>query len=308
MIKEPEPIESNNFYFAQARNYFGQHAVLEINEEIENQQKKIDDDDIWEYRENIFIQGCAKDNCQTISTLEEAKKLCLEDRDCYGVISSKDSYQLRGGPGLKPSKTENSWIRRTVKCDDLDATGAYLDVALMEERYPVLKQAKTMRDGKCEYSFGLSHLNDLIRFNKNMKPKVILQPDKCSFKSQNKNSIIFGIKTIPSASDFRQAIRETWLSKKIWDWLGFEIKIVFVVGRPGEIDLDEETRTYNDILIVDFDESHYNLPFKDIAFLRFIKNRCSNVDFVFKGDDDIMLILGLFYLSRFSRLNTYKFN
>lgn len=32
------------------------------------------------------------------------------------------------------------------------------------------------------------------------------------------------------------------------------------------------------------------MPFKDIGFLKFIKNKCFSVDYVFKGDDDIIII------------------
>jgi hypothetical protein len=59
-----------------------------------------------------------------------------------------------------------------------------------------------------------------------LKVKIIRQPQKCSFEDkENRESIIFGVKTRPSALEFRQAIRETWLSQKIWEWLGFEIKV-----------------------------------------------------------------------------------
>ena len=37
-------------------------------------------------------------------------------------------------------------------------------------------------------------------------------------------------------------------------------------------------------------ESHYNLPVKDHAFLEYVENYCSNADYVFKGDDDILLV------------------
>ena len=67
-------------------------------------------------------------------------------------------------------------------------------------------------------------------------------------------------------------------------------KIVFILGRNSEFDLSEEIEINDDLLILDFDESHFNLPFKDIGFLRFIKNSCSVVDYVFKGDDDILLV------------------
>lgn len=88
----------------------------------------------------------------------------------------------------------------------------------------------------------------------------------------------------------RQAIRETWLHPGIWNWLHYKIKVVFLIAQvEEEVDLSDEIMEKGDILLLDFPESLYNLPFKDIAFLRFIESSCKNVDYVFKGDDDILL-------------------
>ena len=95
---------------------------------------------------------------------------------------------------------------------------------------------------------------------------------------------------MPKSVEARQTLRRTWLSSDIWKWLGIEIKVVFIIGRPGGEDLSEEIETFKDLLILDFEENHYGLPYKDVAFLQFVENSCSMVDFVFKGDDDIMLI------------------
>ena len=46
---------------------------------------------------------------------------------------------------------------------------------------------------------------------------------------------------------------------------------------------------YNSAIRIFNPDSHYNLPFKDVAFLKFIKNHC-RADYIFKGDDDILLI------------------
>jgi len=85
-------------------------------------------------------------------------------------------------------------------------------------------------------------------------------------------------------------LRETWLNPKIWSWLGFKIKVLFIIAQTEEeVDLAEEINEKRDLLILDFPETFYNLVYKDIAFLEFIESSCSSVDFVFKGDDDILL-------------------
>jgi len=88
-------------------------------------------------------------------------------------------------------------------------------------------------------------------------------------------------------------LRETWLDPKIWSSLGFKIKVVFIIAQTEEqINLAEEINEKKDLLILDFPETLYNLVYKDISFLRFIENKCLFVDFVFKGDDDILLKTG----------------
>ena len=56
------------------------------------------------------------------------------------------------------------------------------------------------------------------------------------------------------------------------------------------MDLRDEAEINKDLLVLDFKESLYTLPFKDIGFLKFIQSSCSSVDYVFKGDDDILLL------------------
>ena len=110
-------------------------------------------------------------------------------------------------------------------CSISDVEGIHADLADLEESTPVLKSKKVFKDGKCEYALGYSHINELIRFNKKMRPQVIHEPAECSFIKNKRDFIIFGIKSMPESVDFRDAIRESWLSEQIWDWLGFEIKV-----------------------------------------------------------------------------------
>ena len=105
--------------------------------------------------------------------------------------------------------------------------GINVDLADLEESRPILKSKRFLNEGKCEYAAGYSHLNELIRFNKNMKPEVIHEPAECSFIKNKRDLILFGIRSKPESSDFREAIRQSWLSEPIWGWLGFEIKGFF---------------------------------------------------------------------------------
>ena len=65
---------------------------------------------------------------------------------------------------------------------------------------------------------------------------------------------------------------------------------MFIIGRPGEVDLSFEMEIHDDLLVLDFEESLYNLSYKDIGFFKFVKRACFSADFVFIGDDDILII------------------
>jgi hypothetical protein len=108
--------------------------------------------------------------------------------------------------------------------------------------------------------------------------------------SVSKKTCFISSKSIPKDAKSRQILRETWLDQKIWSWLGFKIKIVFIIAQTDhETDLAEEINEKKDLLILDFPETLYNLVYKDIAFLAFIESSCPFADLVFKGDDDILL-------------------
>ena len=89
----------------------------------------------------------------------------------------------------------------------------------------------------------------------------------------------------------RNAIRSTWLNRKHWQFEpDLEIHYLFLLGTEEKATVPEEEHEYMDILQSDFMESHYNLSIKDHDFFTFIELHCPHVDYVFKGDDDILLV------------------
>ena len=78
---------------------------------------------------------------------------------------------------------------------------------------------------------------------------------------------------MPKATAQRNMIRKTFLREDIWDKLGFTIKIIFLVASTDD-SLKDEIKQFDDILQLDFEESHYNLPAKEYHFLKYIEEMC----------------------------------
>ena len=78
---------------------------------------------------------------------------------------------------------------------------------------------------------------------------------------------------MPKATAQRNMIRKTFLREDIWNKLGFTIKIIFLIASTDDC-LNDEIKQFDDILLLDFEESHYYLPAKEYHFLKYIKEMC----------------------------------
>ena len=155
--------------------------------------------------------------------------------------------------------------------------------AKLMKRFPSLKRSKWLQeDGKCYFVTPYSHLNELLKFEQTKNFNVRYVPSPCLNQADDRPLILFGIKSMPKSTEMRQSLRETWLNQTYWNARGVDIKVVFLVASTKN-ELQLEIENYDDILQVDFDESHYLLPLKDIAFLDYFKDSCKQANFLFKG-------------------------
>ncbi|XP_073410140.1 N-acetyllactosaminide beta-1,3-N-acetylglucosaminyltransferase 2 [Dendrobates tinctorius] len=120
---------------------------------------------------------------------------------------------------------------------------------------------------------------------------VLDEPDKC----KDKPFLLLAIKSLTPQFDRRQAIRESW---------GQEIKInnmtvvrVFLLGETPQEDnhpdlsglIKYESEKYNDILLWNYKDTFFNLTLKEVLFLKWVSHSCTDVQFIFKGDDDVFV-------------------
>ncbi|CAG5103054.1 Oidioi.mRNA.OKI2018_I69.chr1.g592.t1.cds [Oikopleura dioica] len=72
----------------------------------------------------------------------------------------------------------------------------------------------------------------------------------------------------------------------------YKVKFVFLLGKKDETDenfiLDEQY-LFDDILYGNFQDSYWNLTYKEIMFYTWTEQKAPNVKFVYRGDDDNFL-------------------
>ncbi|XP_043918884.1 UDP-GlcNAc:betaGal beta-1,3-N-acetylglucosaminyltransferase 7-like [Protopterus annectens] len=122
-------------------------------------------------------------------------------------------------------------------------------------------------------------------------PMLHNHPEKC----QGDIYLLIVIKSMTEQHDRREAIRKTWGKEQ--NVYGKKIRTLFLLGIPSmgkdvrnlQQLIEYEDRLYGDILQWDFMDTFFNLTLKEINFLRWFSIYCHQVQFIFKGDDDIFL-------------------
>ncbi|XP_053388332.1 beta-1,3-galactosyltransferase 5-like [Mercenaria mercenaria] len=100
------------------------------------------------------------------------------------------------------------------------------------------------------------------------------------------------IHSSPYHFERRETIRRTWTNQYYFFKLG-TVKRIFVFGTVDNDILQKaiatENRIYGDILQGQFIDNYYNLSFNTMLGLKWIINRCENIQTVMKVDDDIAI-------------------
>ena len=86
----------------------------------------------------------------------------------------------------------------------------------------------------------------------------------------------------------RNAVRRTW-GKNIFDHVNDDFRVFFVVGKVPDarvtLDLRNESNTFNDVIMGDFQESFYNNSWKLEMMFEYAYKHCT-FDYLLKVDDD----------------------
>ncbi|XP_011615622.1 UDP-GlcNAc:betaGal beta-1,3-N-acetylglucosaminyltransferase 9 [Takifugu rubripes] len=123
---------------------------------------------------------------------------------------------------------------------------------------------------------------------------IIDQPDKCPLDGSAAPYMLIAVKSEAADFDKRQVVRGTWGREGIFRD-GLSIRTIFLLGAPKNRTgfplwdqlLTYESRTFQDILLWDFDDTFFNLTLKETHFLKWVNSSCPGVRFIFKGDADV---------------------
>lgn len=119
---------------------------------------------------------------------------------------------------------------------------------------------------------------------------TLLTPSPC----EENLYLLLVVKSTAALVERRDALRDTW--GHAGEVQGQQVKLVFLLGRSHDKvheklqpQLELENRRHGDILQWDFMDVFFNLTRKEIGFLSWFSQKCSNAQFVLKGDDDVFV-------------------
>ncbi|XP_053115464.1 acetylgalactosaminyl-O-glycosyl-glycoprotein beta-1,3-N-acetylglucosaminyltransferase-like [Hemicordylus capensis] len=121
--------------------------------------------------------------------------------------------------------------------------------------------------------------------------EVIPVASLCQGAPRGKLLLLMAIKSHPMSRGRRATLRRTWAQAR--DVGGYRVRPLFLVANISGIQhinlVKQESRTFEDILLWDFMESHHNLSLKERCFLQWLHKHCQQAAYIFKGDDDLFV-------------------
>ncbi|XP_072000730.1 beta-1,3-galactosyltransferase 2-like [Engystomops pustulosus] len=118
---------------------------------------------------------------------------------------------------------------------------------------------------------------------------LVNQPDKCK---NRKPFLVLMVFVKSNDEESRQTIRETWGNVSLYD---VDVVRIFLVGlsqvtpKQNQLLLEEESRTFGDIIQQDFMDTYYNLTLKTLMGLEWVTKFCPSTSYVMKVDSDVFL-------------------
>ncbi|XP_066962296.1 beta-1,3-galactosyltransferase 5-like [Macrobrachium rosenbergii] len=139
-------------------------------------------------------------------------------------------------------------------------------------------------------------------------PKVNLIPEQVTWTHDlnptqvcdgNDPLILVVVTSAVHKKEPREFIRRTWANPRLYPYT--KMRQIFIIGATKNIalqeEVDKESDKYNDIIQYDFIDSYNNLTYKTMSLLKWVVDRCPQVPFIAKIDDDV--VVNPFHLKNF---------
>ncbi|OQV12059.1 putative Beta-1,3-galactosyltransferase 1 [Hypsibius exemplaris] len=163
---------------------------------------------------------------------------------------------------------------------------------------PLRTRAQTLRSNELFNQTSTFELQDGI-VSPHLFP-YLLEPAKKNLCGGALDKKYLGVIAVhSSANNFvnRKLIRETWGNPA--NLAQYKFALLFFIARNDSKAIDDdamlrdETEQYQDIIQEDFPDQYNHMTFKQIAVLKYLTEKCSNLNYnyLFKTDDDIVMDL-----------------
>ena len=127
------------------------------------------------------------------------------------------------------------------------------------------------------------------------------QSEHCGEENGGYADLLVVVNSAVNNFEARAAIRETWGKFAVERGAYFYFFLGSTDDATVQAKVEAENNVYNDILQGTFYDSYHNLTLKTISMMYWVANHCSNIRYVLKVDDDMML--NMQHICDFSEIN-----
>ena len=229
----------------------------------------------------------------TSKTADEVKLQSTDGGSARTIITDNEAEKSKSIKQARNS-AENNHIRKQgpVTHSATMETGKafyheYPVVRLQSRRPTAQEQSQHNLQMRIEYK----NVSYNVILNNHLPPDLKFLQDNETFCEQRKVDILFYIISAPHHVAERQQTRDTWAKTQTFNNQTFSA--LFFIGRTESLDvqkqLKQEFLTHGDVIQVDMKDSYRNLTLKCIGAVKWMTTHCSNVKYVIKADDDLVV-------------------
>ena len=153
--------------------------------------------------------------------------------------------------------------------------------------------------------FSQNNFKTKIQYTKSITPKLnpeleqylttVLNPIDLCLKTTNRSIFVYAVVQVNDFSK-RNVIRKTWANRENFP----TVKVAFIVGLSLNSKINElvqqEQQNFNDIIQGNFLDSYRNLSYKILTVWKWSINHCSNVKYIARVQDDMVLVYRILVL------------